>query len=173
PAQYAAVLDELKANNGTLSDATKERLAAEAFAHVASYDAAISAYFLKRTVSEGFPSFLDVRWERKQSLRYGENPHQKAAVYVNPLHRRASVRRRRRGAARQGAVVQQHPRPRQRVEPGARVRRAGGGVHQAQQPLRRRGRRDARRGVPEGVRGRPAQRLRRRAGVQPRGGRGD
>jgi phosphoribosylaminoimidazolecarboxamide formyltransferase/IMP cyclohydrolase len=91
PAQYAAVLDEMRANGATLADATKERLAAGAFAHVASYDAAISAYFLKRTVGDDFPPFLDVRWERKQLLRYGENPHQKAAFYVNPLHRGASV----------------------------------------------------------------------------------
>jgi phosphoribosylaminoimidazolecarboxamide formyltransferase/IMP cyclohydrolase len=91
PAQYAAVLDELKANGAALSDATKERLAAEAFAHVASYDAAISAYFTKRAGGDGFPLHLDLHWERKQSLRYGENPHQRAAFYVNPAHRGASV----------------------------------------------------------------------------------
>src|ERR1700722_9719552 len=91
PAQYAAVLDELKANQATLSDATKERLAAEAFGHVASYDAAISAYFMQRVGGEAFPPFLDLHWERKQSLRYGENPHQKAAFYRNPAHRGACV----------------------------------------------------------------------------------
>jgi phosphoribosylaminoimidazolecarboxamide formyltransferase/IMP cyclohydrolase len=90
PGQYTAVLDELKANQATLSDATKERLAAEAFAHVASYDAAISAYFMRRTAPE-FPPYLGLHWERKQSLRYGENPHQKAAFYVNPAHRGACV----------------------------------------------------------------------------------
>jgi phosphoribosylaminoimidazolecarboxamide formyltransferase/IMP cyclohydrolase len=90
PAQYAAVLDELKANAAVLSDATKERLAAEAFAHVAAYDAAISAYFAKRG-GEGFPRHLDLHWELKQALRYGENPHQRAAFYVNPAHRGACV----------------------------------------------------------------------------------
>jgi phosphoribosylaminoimidazolecarboxamide formyltransferase/IMP cyclohydrolase len=91
PAQYAAVLDEMRANGAALSDATKERLAAEAFAHVASYDAAISAYFAKRAGGEGFPRSLDLHWELKQTLRYGENPHQRAAFYVNPLDRGASV----------------------------------------------------------------------------------
>jgi phosphoribosylaminoimidazolecarboxamide formyltransferase/IMP cyclohydrolase len=87
PSQYAAVLDELNANRAALSDATKERLAAEAFAHVASYDAAISAYFAKRAGGEGFPRSLDLHWELKQTLRYGENPHQKAAFYADPAHR--------------------------------------------------------------------------------------
>ena len=97
-AQYAAVLDELRRGQETtpqhgaaLSDATKERLAAEAFGHVASYDAAISAYFMKRVGGDEFPEYLDLHWERKQSLRYGENPHQKAAFYTNPAHRGACV----------------------------------------------------------------------------------
>ena len=54
-------------------------------------------------------------------LRYGENPHQQAAFYVEPGVQ-PGLRRHRRGAARQGAVVQQHPRSRQRPEPGPRVR---------------------------------------------------
>ncbi len=89
--QYAAVLDEMKAHQAALSDATRERLAAEAFGHVASYDAAISAYFMKRLGGEEFPPYLDLHWERKQTLRYGENPHQKAAFYTNPAHRGACV----------------------------------------------------------------------------------
>jgi phosphoribosylaminoimidazolecarboxamide formyltransferase/IMP cyclohydrolase len=91
PAQYAAVLDELKTRQGALSEATKERLAAEAFDHVASYDAAISAYFMQRIGGDAFPVYLDLHFQRKQSLRYGENPHQKAAFYVNPAHRGACV----------------------------------------------------------------------------------
>jgi phosphoribosylaminoimidazolecarboxamide formyltransferase / IMP cyclohydrolase len=91
PAQYAAVLDELKANQATLSDATKERLAAEAFGQIASYDAAISAYFMKRIGGEDYPPYLDLHWEHQQALRYGENPHQKAAFYRNSVHRGACV----------------------------------------------------------------------------------
>jgi phosphoribosylaminoimidazolecarboxamide formyltransferase/IMP cyclohydrolase len=105
PDQYAAVLDEMRRGQETtpqhgettpqhgaaLSDATRERLAAEAFGHVASYDAAISAYFMRRAGGAAFPPYLDLHWERKQTLRYGENPHQKAAFYTNPAHRGACV----------------------------------------------------------------------------------
>ena len=89
PSQYTAVLDELRHGAG-LSAATRERLAAAAFGHVASYDAAISAYFMKRS-GEAFPAYLDLHWERKQTLRYGENPHQQAAFYINAAHRGACV----------------------------------------------------------------------------------
>ena len=91
PAQYPAILDEMKANQTALSAATKERLAAAAFGHVASYDAAISAYFMKRLGGEPLPPFLDLHWEHKQALRYGENPHQQAAFYRNPAHGGACV----------------------------------------------------------------------------------
>jgi phosphoribosylaminoimidazolecarboxamide formyltransferase/IMP cyclohydrolase len=86
PEQYPAVLDELRANGGALTPATREHLAAAAFARTAAYDRAIAAYFATRTGREGepFPLRLDLRFERKMSLRYGENPHQPAAFYVEP-----------------------------------------------------------------------------------------
>ena len=99
--------------------------------------AAIAAYFAdagrRRRASR---RRLPLSVSKQCGLRYGENPHQKAAFYVEPASP-PGLRRHGRGAARQGAVVQQPPRPRQRPEPGPRVRRAGRGRHQAQQPLRR------------------------------------
>jgi phosphoribosylaminoimidazolecarboxamide formyltransferase/IMP cyclohydrolase len=86
PEQYAAVLEELRASGGALAAATRERLAAAAFARTAAYDRAIAAYFAGRAGGEEgpFPPRLDLRYDRKMPLRYGENPHQPAAFYVEP-----------------------------------------------------------------------------------------
>jgi phosphoribosylaminoimidazolecarboxamide formyltransferase/IMP cyclohydrolase len=81
PAQYAAILDELRASGG-LSLPTREALAAAAFARTAAYDQAIAAYFAGRTTSERFPAEWGLRFQKRQDLRYGENPHQAAAIYV-------------------------------------------------------------------------------------------
>jgi phosphoribosylaminoimidazolecarboxamide formyltransferase/IMP cyclohydrolase len=99
PGQYAAVLDELRGNGGALSLQTRERLAAAAFARTAAYDRAIGAYFASRpagpttTGAEELPAVLDLHFERRQPLRYGENPHQKAAFYVEHAAPPASVAR--------------------------------------------------------------------------------
>jgi phosphoribosylaminoimidazolecarboxamide formyltransferase/IMP cyclohydrolase len=84
PGQYPAVMDELRAQRGGLTLATRERLAAAAFARTAAYDRAISAYFAARTGADGLPTALDLHFERRLALRYGENPHQRAAFYVEP-----------------------------------------------------------------------------------------
>jgi phosphoribosylaminoimidazolecarboxamide formyltransferase/IMP cyclohydrolase len=90
--QYAAVLEEMNAHEGALTLASRQGLAAAAFDHVADYDAAISAWFARRLAGEEtLPPVLTRRWQRKQSLRYGENPHQTAAFYVEPGVRHASV----------------------------------------------------------------------------------
>ncbi|MBI1917145.1 MAG: bifunctional phosphoribosylaminoimidazolecarboxamide formyltransferase/IMP cyclohydrolase [Planctomycetes bacterium] len=89
--QYPAVLEELRAHAG-VSLPTRERLAAAAFARIAAYDAAISAYFAGRLAGAAdFPASLDLRFERRSTLRYGENPHQKAAFYVEPSQPAACV----------------------------------------------------------------------------------
>jgi phosphoribosylaminoimidazolecarboxamide formyltransferase/IMP cyclohydrolase len=93
PGQYAAVLEELRANKGALGLATRERLAGAAFARTAAYDRAISAYFARRGGGEQLPAVLDLRFERRLPLRYGENPHQKAAFYVEPDAPPATVAR--------------------------------------------------------------------------------
>ena len=82
PSQYAAVLDEIRATGG-LADATRARLALDAFRRTAQYDAAISAYLggADRAASDAFPARVSLDLERALSLRYGENPHQAAAFY--------------------------------------------------------------------------------------------
>jgi phosphoribosylaminoimidazolecarboxamide formyltransferase / IMP cyclohydrolase len=83
PAQYEAVVAELGAGGTTLEFRTK--LAAAAFAHTASYDAAIAAWFGGHVEPEAFfPPRMHLTLERHAELRYGENPHQKGAVYIAP-----------------------------------------------------------------------------------------
>ncbi|MCT6923944.1 bifunctional phosphoribosylaminoimidazolecarboxamide formyltransferase/IMP cyclohydrolase [Metasolibacillus sp.] len=79
-ADYAQVLEELKANGATTL-ATRRKLAAKVFRHTATYDSYISNYLTE----EDFPENLTLTYELKQSLRYGENPHQKAAFYQKRL----------------------------------------------------------------------------------------
>ena len=86
PADYEAVLAELNANGGALSDATRRRLAIAAFGKTARYDAAIFAWLSKNAAppsaeTEIFPARLQLDLPRAQVLRYGENPHQGAALY--------------------------------------------------------------------------------------------
>src|SRR5207244_8309080 len=109
--QYRAVLDELTASGGELSDATRFRLAREAFARTARYDEAINAYLMKvggplrlsptppssrldrargsigpadtdaKDSAEEYPAQRALELQREVNLRYGENPHQTAAFY--------------------------------------------------------------------------------------------
>jgi len=82
PADYPAIIEELKAGGGELSPATRWNLALKAFRLTADYDRAISARLSKIGVSEeALPAVLDLRAERALPLRYGENPHQAAALY--------------------------------------------------------------------------------------------
>jgi phosphoribosylaminoimidazolecarboxamide formyltransferase/IMP cyclohydrolase len=95
PADYDAVLAELQSADGWLSDATRLALARKAFARTAAYDAAIHAYLAGApdgAAPDALPGRLRVDLPRSQALRYGENPHQRAALYgrfleiVEPLH---------------------------------------------------------------------------------------
>ncbi len=80
PDQYATVLDEMARHGGTTL-ATRRRLAGEAYARTAAYDAAIATWFAERR-GEDFPLRLAIAGTLRQALRYGENPHQQAAFYV-------------------------------------------------------------------------------------------
>ncbi|MBW3623006.1 MAG: bifunctional phosphoribosylaminoimidazolecarboxamide formyltransferase/IMP cyclohydrolase [Armatimonadetes bacterium] len=80
PGDYAAVLQQVQTNDGELTDDMRLRLATKAFGHTAAYDAAIHNYFEARGAG-GFPEALVLDFERVQTLRYGENPHQQAAFY--------------------------------------------------------------------------------------------
>ena len=84
PGDYTGLLAELRQHKGRLSRVTRLHLARKAFAHVARYDALIAGY-LERNIETGgestLPDVLDLRLFKAQSLRYGENPHQRAALY--------------------------------------------------------------------------------------------
>ncbi len=81
PESYDAVLAELEESDGAVSASTRHWLANEAFAQTARYDAAISRWF-SRTY-EDFPAHLAVAYEKVLDLSYGENPHQRAALYAD------------------------------------------------------------------------------------------
>lgn len=83
PAEYQIVLDELN-HQGGLTETTRYRLMKKAFNYTAQYDTAISAYFAKQDQDILFPETLHLTFEKKQDLRYGENPHQSAALYIEP-----------------------------------------------------------------------------------------
>jgi phosphoribosylaminoimidazolecarboxamide formyltransferase / IMP cyclohydrolase len=83
PADYKTVIEELKADGKTALE-TRRKLAAKVFRHTAAYDALIAEY-MTELAQEETPETLTVTYELKQSLRYGENPHQKAAFYKKPL----------------------------------------------------------------------------------------
>lgn len=82
-ADYPQVLEEIRASQDTTLD-TRKRLAAKVFRHTAAYDALISDYLSKQT-GELLPERMTVTYEKVQELRYGENPHQRAAFYRKPL----------------------------------------------------------------------------------------
>ncbi len=82
PTQYGEVLDEMRSYNGGLTLDTRRRLAGAAFARTSAYDRAVSAWFAGQGGGEPFPSRLDLSFEKRSGLRYGENPHQPAAFYV-------------------------------------------------------------------------------------------
>ncbi len=85
PDDYAAILKELHDCHGRLSEPTLWRLAQKAFALTAAYDRAISTRLAHIGTEDesGLPAFLDIRAPRSLDLRYGENPHQQAALYSN------------------------------------------------------------------------------------------
>ncbi|EGL83473.1 Bifunctional purine biosynthesis protein purH [Caldalkalibacillus thermarum TA2.A1] len=80
---YEEIIRQLDANGG-ITEQTRRRLAAKAFRHTAAYDALIAEY-LSNQVDERTPEKLTITFEKVQDLRYGENPHQQAAFYRQPL----------------------------------------------------------------------------------------
>jgi phosphoribosylaminoimidazolecarboxamide formyltransferase/IMP cyclohydrolase len=84
PARYGEILDEMKKSGGELSQETLFSLASEAFALTAHYDSAIANYFEKQLGEEFPPANLRLEYKLAQKLRYGENPHQRAAFYKHP-----------------------------------------------------------------------------------------
>jgi phosphoribosylaminoimidazolecarboxamide formyltransferase/IMP cyclohydrolase len=86
PDRYGEVLDAVRDGGFTLEQ--RRRLAALAFRHTADYDVAVASWFANAydgsDADSGFPAWLGATWERSAVLRYGENPHQAAALYVEP-----------------------------------------------------------------------------------------
>jgi phosphoribosylaminoimidazolecarboxamide formyltransferase/IMP cyclohydrolase len=91
PADYDAVAEEMASHGGELSQQTRWRLAQKAFALTAAYDSAIASTLEKVSqnghfdlhVEAGFPQTLRLQFQKAMDLRYGENPHQKAAMYLD------------------------------------------------------------------------------------------
>ncbi len=90
PDDYSALLDEMQANDGALTLATRFGLAKKAFTHTARYDAAIANWLTALDETNNpqtlatFPQKLQLAFNRVETLRYGENPHQQAAFYRDP-----------------------------------------------------------------------------------------
>ncbi len=87
PADYPALLAELAAHGGCTTAATRSRLAAKVFAHTARYDTLVASYLARgqESAAERFPATLPLVFDKVQDLRYGENPHQQAALYREPM----------------------------------------------------------------------------------------
>ncbi len=83
PGQYPGIIAELRQNAGSVSLDTRQRFAARAYARTAEYDSVISAYLAKQLQPEGddFPGQINLALVKLEDLRYGENPHQNAALY--------------------------------------------------------------------------------------------
>lgn len=87
PADYRKILEELSANNREVSYDTKFYLAKKVFAHTARYDSIIAAYLSRHgRTAEVFQNYLNLSFTKISSLRYGENPHQKAALYKETIY---------------------------------------------------------------------------------------
>jgi phosphoribosylaminoimidazolecarboxamide formyltransferase / IMP cyclohydrolase len=82
PGDYGKLLDELRAHDGATTLAFRRDLAAKAYAVTAAYDSAIASWFAKQA-GDTFPPLLTVAARLQQKLRYGENPHQQAAFYLD------------------------------------------------------------------------------------------
>ena len=89
PARYPEIIKELKETGGSLSERTLKDLAVEVFKRTSEYDTAIYNYLSQKSHASlerrgGFPGTLNLNFKKTQDLRYGENPHQKAAFYKDP-----------------------------------------------------------------------------------------
>jgi len=84
PKDYPALVDEMSRSGGKMSKGTNVFLARKAFAHTAYYDGVIRSYLASNVSGSPFPDYLSLPLVKVQSLRYGENPHQRAALYREP-----------------------------------------------------------------------------------------
>lgn len=88
PADYAGIVEEMRAHDGALTDETRRRLSGKVFATTAKYDGMIADYFnqskkdVSKNVEAGLPESFGIQFNKITDLRYGENPHQKGALYT-------------------------------------------------------------------------------------------
>lgn len=89
PTDYPALISELQTNKGVVSEKTNFTLAVKVFQKTAGYDGAIAGYLTKKISDSGagLPGILSLNFKKIQDLRYGENPHQKAAVYKSSFEK--------------------------------------------------------------------------------------
>lgn len=87
PQDYAVLMEELESNDGQTSYTLRRRLAATAYALTATYDSNIASWLTSQIDIEGFPRRISFSGDLKQTLRYGENPHQSAALYIDKSNR--------------------------------------------------------------------------------------
>ena len=90
PEQYSSILEQV-VDQGATTLELRKKLAGEAFAHTAGYDRAIAGFFAGQAAEGPFPGSLSMTLARKAVLRYGENPHQQAALYARPGSEAANV----------------------------------------------------------------------------------
>lgn len=94
PVDYVRVLEEMEARDGLVSEATRFDLAVKAFEHTSKYDGMIANY-LGRIKADGskdvFPRTINLQFNKAQEMRYGENPHQQAAFYIDPASTEACI----------------------------------------------------------------------------------
>ena len=135
PGDYDDVTAALGAGGFTL--AQRKQLAAKAFRHTADYDVAVASWMSSVVApsEDGsvFPEWAGASWERKDVLRYGENPHQAAALYQS-VHASSGLATAEQLHGKQMSFQQLHRR-RCRLAQRPRLRRSGGGDHQARQPV--------------------------------------
>jgi phosphoribosylaminoimidazolecarboxamide formyltransferase/IMP cyclohydrolase len=95
PADYATLIEEMDANGGATTQAFRTRMAGKAYARTAAYDSAIASWFAFSPAASDeptlFPETLPLAFKRADTLRYGENPHQSAAIYVPQVAGTAGV----------------------------------------------------------------------------------
>lgn len=87
PADYGKVLKSIKGSDNEIN----KKLALKVFEHTARYDSIINNYFMEKFNGKEFPETLNLTFKKKQDLRYGENPHQEAAFYLDPIAFESSV----------------------------------------------------------------------------------
>lgn len=93
PADYSSIVEEMEKNGGGVTLETRRKLALKAFQFTSYYDAAISSHYMRKLGAAEFPAHFPTPLKLSNLLRYGENPHQKGALYISPAGAGAAIAR--------------------------------------------------------------------------------